>query len=72
MLERMKLEYSNGLNNDLEMRFTDENVSFVIEGKSVTMDSAEFQDLMSLAILSYGLSHYIALKIQEGLNECYK
>ena len=68
MLERMKLEYSNGLNNDLEIRFTDENVSFVIEGESVTIDSAEFQDL----ILFYCLSHYIALKIQEGLNECYK
>lgn len=72
MLERMKLEYSNGLNNDLEIRFTDENVSFVIEGKLVTIDSAEFQDLMSLATLYYGLSYYIALKIQEGLNECYK
>ena len=72
MLERMKLEYSNGLNNDLEIRFTDENVSFVIEGKSVTIDSAEFQDLMSLATLFYGLSHYKVLKIQEGLNECYK
>lgn len=57
MLERMKLEYSNGLNNDLEIRFTDENVSFVIEGKSVTIDSAEFQDLMSFATLFYGLSH---------------
>jgi hypothetical protein len=57
MLERMKLEYSNGLNNDLEIRFTDENVSFVIDGKSVTIDSAEFQDLMSLATLFYGLSH---------------
>lgn len=57
MLERMKLEYSNGLNNDLEIRFTDENVSFVIEGKSVAIDSAEFQDLMSLATLFYGLSH---------------
>lgn len=57
MLERMKLEYSNGLNNDLEIRFTDENVSFVIEGKSVTIDSAEFQDLMSLATLFYGLNH---------------
>ena len=57
MLERMKLEYSNGLNNDLEIRFTDENVSFVIEGKSVTIDSVEFQDLMSLATLFYGLSH---------------
>lgn len=57
MLARMKLEYSNGLNNDLEIRFTDENVSFVIEGKSVTIDSAEFQDLMSLAALFYGLSH---------------
>lgn len=57
MLERMKLEYSNGLNNDLEIRFTDENVSFVIEGKSVTIDSAEFQDLMGLATLFYGLNH---------------
>ena len=57
MLERMKLEYSNGLNNDLEIRFTDENVSFVIEGKSVTKDSAEFQDLMSLATLFYSLKH---------------
>lgn len=57
MLERMKLEYSNGLNNDLEIRFTDENVSFVIEGKSVTIDSTEFQDLMSLATLFYGLNH---------------
>ena len=57
MLERMKLEYSNGLNNDLEIRFTDENVSFVIEGKSVTIDSSEFQDLMSLATLFYGLNH---------------
>ena len=57
MLERMKLEYSNGLNNDLEIRFTDENVSFVIEGKSVTIDSAEFQDLMSFATFFYGLSH---------------
>ena len=56
MLERMKLEYSNGLNNDLEIRFTDENVSFVIEGKSVTIDNAEFQDLMSLATLFYGLN----------------
>ena len=35
---------------------TDENVSFVIDGKSVTIDSAEFQDLMSLATLFYGLS----------------
>lgn len=57
MLERMKLEYSNGLNNDLEIRFTDESVSFVIEGKSVTIDSAEFQDLISLATLFYGLNH---------------
>lgn len=57
MLERMKLEYYNGLNNDLEIRFTDENVSFVIDGKSVTIDSAEFRDLMSLATLFYGLSH---------------
>lgn len=57
MLERMKLEYTNGFNNDLEIRFTDENVSFVIEGKSVTIDSAEFQDLMSLATLFYGLNH---------------
>ena len=57
ILERMKLEYSNGLNNDLEIRFTDENVSFVIEGKSVTKDSAEFQDLMSLATLFYSLKH---------------
>ena len=56
MLERMKLEYSNGLNNDLEIRFTDGNVSFVIEGKSVTIDNAEFQDLMSLATLFYGLN----------------
>ena len=57
MWQRMNLEYSNGLNNYLEIRFTDENVSFVIEGKSVTIDSAEFQDLMSLATLFYGLSH---------------
>ena len=57
MLERMKLEYSNGLNNNLEIRFTDESVSFVIDGKSVTIDSAEFQDLMNLATLFYGLNH---------------
>ena len=57
MLERMKLEYSNGPNNNLEIRFTDESVSFVIDGKSVTIDSAEFQDMMSLATLFYGLNH---------------
>lgn len=57
MLERMKLEYSNGLNNDLEIRFTDESVRFVIDEKSVTIDSAEFQDMMSLATLFYGLNH---------------
>lgn len=57
MLERMKLEYSNGLNNNLEIRFTDESVSFVIDGKSVTIDSAEFHDMMSLATLFYGLNH---------------
>lgn len=57
MLERMKLEYSNGFNNNLEIRFTDESVSFAIDGKSVTIDSAEFQDMMSLATLFYGLNH---------------
>lgn len=57
MLERMELKYSNGLNDDLEIRFTDESVSFVIDGKSVTIDSAEFQDLMSLATLFYGMNH---------------
>ncbi|MBP3908157.1 MAG: hypothetical protein J6D33_04460 [Turicibacter sp.] len=57
MLKQMKLDYSNGLNNDLEIRITDECVSFVINGNSVTIDSAEFQDLMNLAILFYGLNH---------------
>nr|DAH50730.1 MAG TPA: hypothetical protein [Caudoviricetes sp.] len=57
MLERMKLEYSNGLNNDLEISFTDESVRFVIDEKSVTIDSAEFQDMLSLATLFYGLNH---------------
>ena len=59
MLKQMKLNYSNGLNNDLEIRITDECVSFVINGNSVTIDSAEFQDLMNLAILFYGLNHWI-------------
>lgn len=57
MLERMELKYSNGLNDDLEIRLTDESVSFVIEGKSATIDSAVFQDLMSLATLFYGMNH---------------